>query len=92
MGDDGDRAVLLAVPNFSVGRDDATIDAIGAALTAGGDVRLLATHRDPDHNRSVFTLAGAPGTLAPAASGSTCVRTRACTRTSAPSTWRRSST
>lgn len=59
---------LLAVPNFSEGRDDATIDAIGEALTSGGGhaPRLLAVHRDPDHNRSVFTLAGAPGTLAPA--------------------------
>ncbi|HKG38578.1 MAG TPA: hypothetical protein VKB25_06275 [Conexibacter sp.] len=61
--------MLLAVPNFSEGRDDATIDAIGHALTRGGDggqVQLLAIHRDPDHNRSVFTLAGTPGTLAPA--------------------------
>jgi glutamate formiminotransferase/glutamate formiminotransferase/formiminotetrahydrofolate cyclodeaminase len=58
---------LLAVPNFSEGRDDATIDAIGHGLTSGGDgVHLLATHRDPDHNRSVFTLAGQPGELAPA--------------------------
>jgi len=57
---------LLAVPNFSEGRDDATIDALGHALTRGGDVDLLATHRDPDHNRCVFTLAGAPRTLAPA--------------------------
>ena len=59
---------LLAVPNFSEGRDDATIDALGHALTGGGSgaVRLLATHRDADHNRSVFTLAGAPGQLAPA--------------------------
>lgn len=64
---------LLAVPNFSEGRDDATIDALGHALTGGGEagapggaVRLLATHRDPDHNRCVFTLAGEPGTLAPA--------------------------
>jgi len=57
---------LLAVPNFSEGRDDATIDALGHALTGGGSgaVRLLAVHRDPDHNRSVFTLAGAPGALA----------------------------
>ena len=68
--DAGGRPVLLAVPNFSEGRDDATIDALGHALTRGGaaaaGVRLLATHRDPDHNRCVFTLAGAPGTLAPA--------------------------
>lgn len=59
--------MLLAVPNFSEGRDDATIDAIGHALTRGApSVHLLATHRDPDHNRCVFTLVGAPGALAPA--------------------------
>jgi glutamate formiminotransferase len=63
--------VLLAVPNFSEGRDDATIDAIGDALTTAGTdgepgAQLLATHRDPDHNRCVFTLAGEPGALAPA--------------------------
>jgi glutamate formiminotransferase/glutamate formiminotransferase/formiminotetrahydrofolate cyclodeaminase len=60
---------LLAVPNFSEGRDDATIDALGDALASSGDdVRLLATHRDPDHNRCVFTLAGVggAGSLAPA--------------------------
>ncbi|MBS1870822.1 MAG: glutamate formiminotransferase [Actinobacteria bacterium] len=57
---------LLAVPNFSEGRDDATIDALAHALTSGeaGAVRLLNVHRDPDHNRCVFTLAGKPGTLA----------------------------
>lgn len=58
--------MLLAVPNFSEGRDDATIDAIGAALTGSAGVHLLAVHRDPDHNRCVFTLVGEPGTLAPA--------------------------
>lgn len=53
---------LLAIPNVSEGRDEATIDAIAAAF--GG--QLLDVHRDPDHHRSVFTLAGGPGTLAPA--------------------------
>ncbi|MGI8579834.1 MAG: glutamate formimidoyltransferase, partial [Solirubrobacteraceae bacterium] len=33
---------------------------------AGDGVRLLDVHRDADHNRSVFTLAGGPATLAPA--------------------------
>jgi glutamate formiminotransferase len=59
--------VLLAVPNISEGRDDATIDAVAQALTSGaggGRVHLLDIHRDPDHNRSVFTLAGQPGRLA----------------------------
>src|SRR5690348_8357853 len=48
--------LLEAVPNFSEGRDRATIDAIGAALGAGA--RLLDVHVDADHNRSVFTLVG----------------------------------
>jgi glutamate formiminotransferase len=58
--------MLLAVPNVSEGRDDAAIDAIAGALTSAPGVRLLDVHRDADHNRSVLTLAGEPGTLAPA--------------------------
>lgn len=54
---------LLAVPNVSEGRDLAALDAIGAAFEAGG-ARLLDRHTDPDHHRSVFTLAGEPGALA----------------------------
>jgi glutamate formiminotransferase len=58
--------ILNAVPNFSEGRDDATIDAIGEAIAASPGVHVLAEHRDADHNRCVFSLVGAPGTLAPA--------------------------
>ena len=47
---------LESVPNFSEGRDDATIDAIGAALA--DRARVLDVHMDADHNRSVFTLVG----------------------------------
>ena len=47
---------LEAVPNFSEGRDRATIDAIAEALAAGA--ALFDVHSDSDHNRSVFTLAG----------------------------------
>jgi glutamate formiminotransferase len=47
---------LESVPNFSEGRDAATIDALGNALAARADV--LDVHSDPDHNRSVFTLVG----------------------------------
>ncbi len=52
------RAVppLESVPNFSEGREGATIDAIAAALSR--HARLLDVHADPDHNRSVFTLVG----------------------------------
>jgi glutamate formiminotransferase len=52
--------VLLAIPNVSEGRDQRAIEAIGAAF----DARLLDVHSDPDHHRSVFTLAGTPGSLA----------------------------
>ena len=52
---------LESVPNFSEGRDRATIDAIGAALSA--HARLLDVHVDADHNRSVFTLVGEDGAL-----------------------------
>jgi glutamate formiminotransferase len=52
---------LLAVPNVSMGRDPRTVAQIAEAF----DARLLDVHSDPDHNRSVFTLAGEPGELAP---------------------------
>jgi len=52
---------LESVPNFSEGRDRATIDAIGAALSTG--VRLLDVHADADHNRSVFTVVGEDAAL-----------------------------
>ena len=47
---------LESVPNFSEGRDRATVDAIAAALESSA--RLLDVHVDADHNRSVFTLVG----------------------------------
>jgi glutamate formiminotransferase len=47
---------LESVPNFSEGRNTATIDALRAALGAHAD--LLDVHADEDHNRSVFTLVG----------------------------------
>jgi glutamate formiminotransferase/glutamate formiminotransferase/formiminotetrahydrofolate cyclodeaminase len=52
--------ILLAVPNVSEGRNQETIAAIAAGFAAAGGegVRLLDVHSDPDHHRSVFTLAG----------------------------------
>jgi glutamate formiminotransferase / 5-formyltetrahydrofolate cyclo-ligase len=64
--------VLLAVPNFSEGRDAARIEAISTAFATGA--ALLDTHSDPVHNRTVLTLSGPPASLAGAlASGA-----RAC--------------
>jgi len=53
---------LLSIPNVSEGRDLVAVAAIAHAF----DARLLDVHADPDHHRSVFTLAGEPGRLAPA--------------------------
>ena len=66
---------LESVPNFSEGRDQATIDAIAAAL--GGPARLLDVHSDADHNRSVFTLVGDETELPDAlVAGVACARER----------------
>jgi glutamate formiminotransferase len=55
---------LESVPNFSEGRDPATIEALGDALSA--HARVLDVHADPDHNRSVFTLVGSESELSDA--------------------------
>jgi glutamate formiminotransferase len=66
---------LEAVPNFSEGRDRATIDAIGGALAA--HARLLDVHSDEDHNRSVYTLVGSEEELVAALlAGIGCARER----------------
>ena len=59
---------LLAVPNASAGADERAVTELGRALAppTGCVVRLLDVHRDADHDRSVFTLAGAQGELASA--------------------------
>jgi glutamate formiminotransferase len=66
---------LEAVPNFSEGRDRATIDAIGEALAE--HARLLDVHSDEDHNRSVYTLVGSEQELVAALlAGIACARER----------------
>jgi glutamate formiminotransferase len=51
---------LLSVPNISEGRDDQLIRDLARGFGPG----LLDVHSDPDHHRSVITLAGEPGELA----------------------------
>ena len=46
--------LLECVINVSEGRDEAALDHLAAAAGPA----LLDRHRDPDHNRTVFTLAG----------------------------------
>ncbi len=56
--------MLLAVPNFSEGRDQLAIEAIAVAL--GHAATLLDVHSDADHNRTVYTLTGTPQGLSDA--------------------------
>src|SRR5437899_9840999 len=66
---------LESVPNFSEGRDSATIEALEEALAAHAQV--LDVHSDVDHNRSVFTLvAEADELIASLLAGIACARDR----------------
>jgi glutamate formiminotransferase len=71
---------LESVPNFSEGRDAATLEALRTALSR--PARLLDLHLDEDHNRSVFTLVGHEGELAETLlAGVACARDRIDLRT-----------
>ena len=55
---------LIAVPNVSEGRDPRTIAALRRrGQTPSVHPRILDVHSDPDHGRTVFTIAGKPGEL-----------------------------
>jgi glutamate formiminotransferase len=53
--------LLLAAPNVSEGRDAAVLEQIQRGFAPA---RLLDLHSDPDHGRSVFTLAAEQGEMA----------------------------
>ena len=52
--------MIECVPNFSEGHDHKKIEALVAAMSGIKGARVLDVHSDPDHNRSVVTLAGEP--------------------------------
>jgi glutamate formiminotransferase len=58
--------LLVSVPNVSEGRDRTVIEAVSRGFAPA---RLLDVHSDPDHGRSVFTLAAPQGELARALVG-----------------------
>jgi glutamate formiminotransferase / 5-formyltetrahydrofolate cyclo-ligase len=61
----GDRRIglagMLAVPNFSEGRDERVIRALEGTLAAHAEV--LDVHYDDEHHRSVFTISAEPAKL-----------------------------
>jgi glutamate formiminotransferase len=50
--------LIECVPNFSEGRDAATLGAIEDAIASAPGVLMLRAEMDADHNRSVITFAG----------------------------------
>lgn len=62
----GKAPLLVAVPNLSEGRD---LDRLERLQGAVRPARLLDVHTDPDHNRSVFTLAAPQSQLAQGLAG-----------------------
>src|SRR5256885_5894446 len=61
------KRLIECVPNFSEGRDAATVDAIVAVMSGVAGVYVLDREMDADHNRCVITLAGDPDAVAEAA-------------------------
>ncbi len=59
--------IIECVPNFSEGRNPATIQALITAVESVPGVRLLDRTSDSDHHRSVLTFAGDPDAVAEAA-------------------------
>jgi glutamate formiminotransferase len=54
---------LECVPNVSEGRRPDVVARLAAAASSAPGVRLLDISSDPDHNRSILTLAGEPAGL-----------------------------
>lgn len=55
--------ILETAPNFSEGRDLAIVEQIADCFRGKEGVKLLDYSSDKDHNRSVFTVIGEPGSL-----------------------------
>jgi glutamate formiminotransferase len=58
--------ILECVPNCSEGRDMAFLEDVRDAVSRVDGVALLDSTADPDHHRSVFTMAGAPDVVSAA--------------------------
>lgn len=59
--------LVECVPNFSEGRDQATIDALRSAIVSVPGVQLLDVQTDASHHRSVFTFVAPPAAAVDAA-------------------------
>ena len=60
-------SIIECVPNFSEGRDAEIIGQLTSAAASVKGAALLDRTSDPDHNRTVLTIAGNPAAVAEAA-------------------------
>ena len=59
--------LVECIPNFSEGRRPEVVEQIKTAITSVAGVKLLDSHSDVDHNRTVLTILGAPQAVKEAA-------------------------
>ena len=57
------KQYILAIPNFSNGRDQEVIDAVSGAIKNREGVKLISVEPEHDFNRTVLTMIGEPGPL-----------------------------
>ncbi|HJY98198.1 MAG TPA: glutamate formimidoyltransferase [Patescibacteria group bacterium] len=55
------QKIVECVPNFSEGRDQKIMNAIFDAAKSVETVKVFELESNPDHNRMLFTIVGAPG-------------------------------
>lgn len=67
--------IIECVPNFSEGRNRATVQALLNAVTSTPDVVYLDHSMDPDHHRAVLTFCGTPEAVVDAAFRAICTAT-----------------
>ena len=61
------KALVECVPNFSEGRKIETLERLAKTIETVDTARVLDTHIDPDHNRSVITFVAEPSFVVEAA-------------------------
>ncbi len=65
------RTIVECVPNFSEGRNQATIKELQAVISAVPEVKFISAEPDADYNRCVVTFVGEPAAVVEAAFAAT---------------------
>lgn len=63
MMENKEKQYILAIPNFSNGRDEEVIEAVSGAIKNREGVKLISVEPEHDFNRTVLTMIGEPAPL-----------------------------